>query len=107
MHAVIRVLLEMVVRNNFPPTFSLGLSSPSFARVQENTVSKMAAAAEQLEPLVVSPKEACRLLSCGPTKLYELIEAGEVESYLDGRSRKITMDSIRRRVKRCLGQSHG
>jgi excisionase family DNA binding protein len=66
-------------------------------------VGKMAAVAKQLEPLVVSPKEACRLLDCGPTKLYELIEAGEIESYLDGRSRKITMESVKRRVQRCLG----
>jgi excisionase family DNA binding protein len=60
----------------------------------------MAAAAEQLEPLVVSPKEACRLLGCGPTKLYELLDAGELDHYLDGRHRKITMNSIKRRVQR-------
>lgn len=55
-----------------------------------------------LEPLAVTPREACRLLSIGNTRLYELIAAGELESYLDGRARRITMESIRARVARLL-----
>jgi excisionase family DNA binding protein len=57
---------------------------------------------DQFEPLVVSPREACRLLSIGNTHLYDLIAKGEVESYLDGRARRITMESIRRRIARLL-----
>ena len=56
----------------------------------------------EAEPLVVSPRQACRLLSIGNTRLYSLIGAGELESYLDGRSRRITMASIRRRLARLL-----
>jgi excisionase family DNA binding protein len=55
-----------------------------------------------LDPIAVSPREACRLLSIGNTRLYELIAAGEVESYRDGKSRRVTMRSIRRRVERLL-----
>jgi hypothetical protein len=40
--------------------------------------------------LVVSPRRAMRMLDCGRTRLYELIAQGELDSYLDGRSRKIT-----------------
>ena len=58
--------------------------------------------AAEVEPLVVSPRQACRLLSIGNTRLYGLIGAGELESYLDGRSRRITMVSIRRRLARLL-----
>jgi excisionase family DNA binding protein len=55
-----------------------------------------------LEPLAVSPRHACRLLSVGNTRLYELIAAGEIESYRDGRSRRITVASIRTRIARLL-----
>jgi hypothetical protein len=41
------------------------------------------------------------LLSIGNTHLYELIRTGELDSYLEGRGRRITMESIQRRVA-CL-----
>jgi|GEM_PF-1787047 len=56
----------------------------------------------QLEPLAVSPRQACLLLGVGNTRLYQLIGNGELQSYLDGRARRITMESIRRRVARLL-----
>ena len=56
----------------------------------------------QLEPLAVSPRQACLLLGVGNTRLYQLIGSGELQSYLDGRARRITMESIRRRVARLL-----
>jgi hypothetical protein len=52
--------------------------------------------------LVVKPKDACRMLACGNTRLYELLASGELESFLDGCSRKITVESIRRYVARRL-----
>ena len=42
------------------------------------------------------------MLNCGNTRLYELLSAGELDSFLDGRSRKITVESIRRYVARHL-----
>ncbi len=53
-------------------------------------------------PLIVKPREARRILACGNTRLYELIAAGELQSFLDGRSRKITVDSIHRYIARLL-----
>jgi excisionase family DNA binding protein len=53
-----------------------------------------------LEPLAVSPRQACVLLSIGMTRLYDLIKKRELASYLEGRSRRITMQSIRARVAR-------
>jgi hypothetical protein len=52
--------------------------------------------------LVVSPRVARRLLDTGNTRLYELLAAGELDSYREGRSRKITIESIRRFVRRRL-----
>jgi excisionase family DNA binding protein len=55
-----------------------------------------------VEPLAVSPRQACFLLSVGNTRLYELIRTGELEAYYEGRARRITMDSIRARLARLI-----
>ena len=57
---------------------------------------------ESLEPLAVTPRQACTLLSIGNTRLYELIGTGQLDSYLEGRARRITMESIQRRVARLV-----
>jgi excisionase family DNA binding protein len=51
-------------------------------------------------PLVVRPRDACRMLSIGLTRLYELLQAGELESYRSGRSRRISVVSIHAYVER-------
>ena len=56
----------------------------------------------QLGPLVVKPKIAWRMLNCSNTRGYELLAAGELDSFRDGRSRKITVDSIRAYIARRL-----
>ncbi len=57
------------------------------------------------EPLAASPRRTAFLLDCGVTHVYELINCGELESYRDGASRKITTRSIRARIERLLGRS--
>jgi len=42
------------------------------------------------------------MLDCGNTRLYELLKNNELESYLDGRSRKIIVASIHRFIARRL-----
>jgi hypothetical protein len=54
------------------------------------------------ERLVVSPRRARYMLDCGVTRLYELLKNQELVSYLDGRSRKILVDSIHRYIARRL-----
>jgi hypothetical protein len=56
-------------------------------------------------PVVVSPSKAMTMLDCGRTRLYELINAKELESYLDGKARKITVASIYARVRRKLQEN--
>lgn len=58
-----------------------------------------------LGPLVVKPKEARQLLRCSNTRLYELLGSGELDSFLDGRSRKIIVQSIHRYITRRLAAS--
>jgi hypothetical protein len=55
-----------------------------------------------LDPLVVKPKVAWKMLACSNTRGYELLAAGELDSYKDGRSRKITVASIKALVARRL-----
>ena len=57
--------------------------------------------------LVVKPRQACRLLDCGHKRLYQLLAEGQLESFKDGRSRKITVESIRRYIARGLAAPGG
>lgn len=54
------------------------------------------------EPLLVRPAMAWRMLGCGNTFGYALVKRGELESFLDGRARKITVASIRAYIARKL-----
>jgi hypothetical protein len=54
------------------------------------------------EPIVVSPAKACQMLDCGMTRMYALLAADELQSYLDGRSRKIIVRTIHAYVERRL-----
>jgi hypothetical protein len=40
---------------------------------------------DSVEPLVVKPRVAWKMLGCGNTHGYELLAAGELESFKDGR----------------------
>jgi len=50
-------------------------------------------------PIVASPNQAMKALLISRAKLYELINNGELESYTEGRSRRITVASIEAYVK--------
>ena len=48
-----------------------------------------------VEPLVVTPREACTLLGIGNTRLYRLISDKQIDSYREGRERRIPLASIK------------
>ena len=60
-----------------------------------------------LLPLIVSMKEATHLLSCGHDLVYDLIKAGELESFTEGSRRKITMRSIQALIAKRLAATGG
>ena len=60
-----------------------------------------------LGPLVVKPKVAWKMLACSNTRGYELLAAGELDSFLDGRSRKITVESIHRYIAQRVASTQG
>ena len=53
-------------------------------------------------PLVASPNQAMRSIQVSRKKLYELINTGELESYTEGKSRRITVKSINEYIERRL-----
>jgi excisionase family DNA binding protein len=55
-------------------------------------------------PLVVSPNQAMKALMVSRATLYGLINGGELASYTEGRSRRITVESINAYVQRRLAQ---
>jgi len=57
------------------------------------------------QPYATSPKGLQRILDCGATKVAELIKLKEVESYKDGKSRKIVIQSIYDYIARCRAAS--
>jgi excisionase family DNA binding protein len=57
---------------------------------------------DNITPLLVRPKAAWKMLGCGNTRGYELLAAGELDSFKDGSSRKITVESIHRYIERHL-----
>jgi hypothetical protein len=52
--------------------------------------------------LVATPNQTMAYIGIGREKLYQLINAGELESYTEGSSRKILWPSIHALVKRRL-----
>src|SRR5262249_61125372 len=56
----------------------------------------------EVEPLAVKPRVAWQMLQCSNTRGYELLNRGELQSFRDGGSRKITVESIKNYVARQL-----
>ena len=50
----------------------------------------------ELEPITVTIKTGCRLTGLGPTKLYELIAAGAIQSVKFGGRRLLIYESLKR-----------
>jgi excisionase family DNA binding protein len=53
-------------------------------------------------PLVASPNQTMKALLVSRATLYTLLNAGELESYTEGRARRISVESITSYVKRRL-----
>lgn len=61
-------------------------------------------AAPKLEPLLVRPAEAARMIGFGRTKFYELIAAGEIRPIKRGAATLIEVAELRAWVERQKSQ---
>jgi excisionase family DNA binding protein len=52
----------------------------------------------EIEAFAVPAKKAAPAIGVGMTRLYQLINAGEIESYRDGKARKIVVEAVKPRV---------
>lgn len=50
--------------------------------------------------LGVSPREAAEILGCGRTRIYKLLQLGELISYREGAARRVLTSSIHDYVQR-------
>jgi excisionase family DNA binding protein len=60
-----------------------------------------------LEPIVVAPREARRLLGVSNSHLYHLLKSGELESFHSRRARRIPVAAIHKYIARQLAAATG
>jgi excisionase family DNA binding protein len=58
------------------------------------------AEAPKVQRAMGSIDDAGKIIDRGPTKVYELLQQGEIESYFDGKRRLIFLDSVYAYVER-------
>lgn len=78
--------------------------SPGFVTTRANMSIQSTGLGDD-EVLLVRPKRACQILAIGVTRLYELLNQAELESFKDGGGRWITTRSVRLYVERQLERS--
>jgi len=93
------------MRISFPLSFEKGALRVSNKRkfympITITSLRARAAASSQVEPWAYPPKATARLLGCGLTHVFDLLNTGQLESYWDG-GRKITAESIKAHIARC------
>jgi hypothetical protein len=81
----------------------LQIDPPSMAKFEARAMS-LNPVPSTVEPVVVRPDTACQMLDCGPTRLYQLINERQLDSFADGRRRYITTESIYRYIASRLAQ---
>jgi excisionase family DNA binding protein len=92
---IIDLLEDIVIHRHQQPEVPLQPSSPT-PKHQVTTAVPLpqAATAQTSTPILVSIKEASRLIGIGNTRIYELINVGALETMRIGRRRMIRYSSI-------------
>jgi excisionase family DNA binding protein len=63
--------------------------------------------APQIAPRITDVDGGCKRANICKDRFYELLHTGEIESYLDGRSRKVVLASVDAYIDRQIAQSRG
>jgi hypothetical protein len=61
--------------------------------------------ADDEDRIAVGTARACYMLDCGESHLRKLIVSGDLETFLDGSRRRVTVESIRRYIERQIAAS--
>ena len=60
-----------------------------------------------IEPRITDVDGGCKRANICKDRFYELLHTGEIESYLDGRSRKVVLASVDAYIDRQISESKG
>ena len=63
--------------------------------------------APKIEPRITDVDGGCKRANMGKDRFYQLLHSGEIESYLDGRSRKVLIASVDAYIDRQIAESKG
>jgi excisionase family DNA binding protein len=63
--------------------------------------------APHIEPRITDVVGGCKRANMGKDRFYQLLHTGEIESYLDGRSRKVVLASVDTYIDKQIAQSKG
>ena len=77
-------------------------TAPQIDSAKVRNIARLKTRVNQLERLCVRPRVAEELLSIGHKQLYQLINSKQLESFTEGRARKITLASIEAYIARKL-----
>ena len=69
------------------------------------SISSTGLSRDERRRLVTNVDDACEMLDCSKDTLYGLLNSGAIESYLEGRFRKVFIASIEAHVARRLAES--
>lgn len=61
--------------------------------------------APQIEPRITDVDGGCKRANVGKDRFYQLLNSGEIQSYLDGRSRKVVLASVDAYIDRQIAES--
>jgi excisionase family DNA binding protein len=86
-----------------------GMPEAARPRCLANAVARKTKKSMQapVEPLAVAPRVAADLLSLGLSRIYQLMQRGELPSYREGTLRRIPMAAIHARIEAKLADTAG
>jgi len=79
-------------------------TSLSIDPAEAREIKRLKTELARAEAFGVSPATAEQMLPCSHKKLYDLLNAGELEGYKVGRARRVTLASIKAYITRQLAQ---
>jgi excisionase family DNA binding protein len=91
------------------PSSAQAMPEAARARLLANAVARKTRKPMQapVEPLAVAPRVAADLLSLGLSRIYQLMQRGELPSYREGTLRRIPMAAIHARIEAKLADTAG
>jgi len=96
MRRILDLLEDIVMHPHNPPAAAEPLAPAPEHKVTTAAPMSQAEVSQTTAPMLVSVKEACRLIGIGNTRIYELINAGTLETVRIGKRRMVRYKSLQK-----------